>query len=191
MKKRNVGDETEVGTIVSEKLAFDNKFFSVIERVVKTPDGSIRAPQLLWDRQGKNFAVAVVITTDNKFVFVREPKYGQMETMLSLPTGGVQKGESPLLAAQREFREETGYEADNWTALRDGMPVIDFADKTDGGEHYFFFGINARKVGEPEREVVLLSEKDSRALIHRSDSQLKIAMSIVGLILVMTSGLPE
>ncbi len=180
---RTPGEKTEVGKIISERVAFGNKYFTVIERVVETPDGKTREPQLLWDRGGKRFAVAVAITPESRLVLIREPKYGQMRNMLVVPTGAVKKGETLEQAADREFTEETGYKAENWFRLRD-EPVIDFADKTDGGEHYFFFGFNAVKVAEPEefREIVLLDFITAEELVRgKSELRLEIAMSLAAL----------
>ncbi len=110
---RTPGEKTEVGTIVSETKVLDNKFFPVIERVIQTPDGGTREPQLLWDRSGKVFSVAIARTPEGKFVLIREPKYGQMKQMLVVPTGAVKKDETPEQAANREFIEETGYNVTN------------------------------------------------------------------------------
>jgi hypothetical protein len=115
MNKRQAGDKTEVGTIVSETTALDNRFFTVIEWVVKTLDGVTWDPQLLWDRQGKTFVVAIGITNCNhsdlknlvpkQLILVRESKYGQMKKILTAATGMVEKNETLLEAAQREFLE--------------------------------------------------------------------------------------
>lgn len=176
---RTPGEVTEVGTIISETKALDNKYFPVIERVIQTPDGETREPQLLWDRGGKTFAVAIALTPDNQFVLIREPKYGQMKKMLVVPTGAIKKDETPEQAAAREFLEETGYEVESWVMLRQ-TPVVDFADKTDGGEHFFFFGRNARKVQEPEqyREVILLGPDSVQQALLR---EVQVAVSLVGL----------
>jgi len=159
---RKVGEETEVGTIVEEKRVFDHPFFPVVSRVVKTPDGTARDEQLLWDRYGKKFVIAVVTDEKGRYILVEEPKYGCMKRMISAPTGAVKKNESALDAAKRELLEETGYEAYGWELLlRD--PIVDFADKSDGGEHLIFRGKKACKVTEPknsEQKVLILSSLD-------------------------------
>ncbi len=187
---REPGDVTEVGTIVEEKVAFDHPFFPVVSRVIETPDGVRRDEQLLWDRGGREFAIAVVTDPEGNYVLVEEPKYGQMRRMVSAPTGGVKKGESPLTAAEREFLEETGYEASNWRFAQLG-PIADFADKVDGGWHYICVADNARKVKEPrnlEQKVLMLPVFEIEYVIRASKMP---AMSMVALLLVLHNGHEE
>jgi 8-oxo-dGTP pyrophosphatase MutT (NUDIX family) len=157
---RKIGEETEVGTIVAERRVFNHPFFPVVSRVVKTPDGTMRDEQLLWDRYGKKFIIAVVTDQEGRYVLVEEPKYGCMKRMISAPTGGMKKCEYPLDAAKREFLEETGYEAGGWRFLKATSPIVDFADKSDGGEHLIVVANNAHRVADPknpEQKVHVLS----------------------------------
>jgi len=41
---------------------------------------------------------------------------------LELPAGGIDPNEEPIIAAKREFREETGFEAHNLTFLGEFYP---------------------------------------------------------------------
>ncbi|MBI4224894.1 MAG: NUDIX hydrolase [Candidatus Sungbacteria bacterium] len=186
MSQRQPNDTTEVGKIVSESIAYDNPFFKVTRRIVETSGGIIREPQFLWDRQGRSFSVVIGHTNAGNIILVREPKYGQMKRMLTAATGGVKKDETPLDAAKREFTEETGYGATNWIILRED-PMVDFSDKIDGGEHYFFLATGAYLVKMPESEVVLIDPKRARNLLRGrlDDMHLEIAMSWVALTLAL------
>lgn len=179
---RMAGEETEVGIILKEERVFDHSFFPVLRRVVRDSNGTERE-QLLWDRFGKSFVVAVACTEDKHFVLIREPKYGQMRKLLTCPAGAIKRGEKPKEAANREFREETGYQADNWIVLRH-TPLIDFPDKIDGGEHYIFMGFNAVRITDPEpgRELILVSlEGIQKILDDQGSLKLEIAMSYVAI----------
>lgn len=179
---RKVGDQTPVGEIDSERMAFDNKFYPVIERVVKTPEGALREPQLLWDRSGKRFVAAVVTDEAGRYVLVRERKFGQMRLMVSTPTGGIKQGETDEAAAAREVLAETGYTADRWYNRHIG-PFVDFADKTDGGEHVLVVAKNARKITEPRdpgQELILATEAHLMQLIFGGD----VPMMSVGMLLM-------
>jgi len=64
-----------------------------------------------------NWANVVAITADKKIVLVRQYRHGVDDLTLELPGGAVHIGEDPLLAAQRELEEETGYTAKEWKLL--------------------------------------------------------------------------
>ena len=53
----------------------------------------------------------IALTPDNKVVATWQFRVGPEMVMMEVPGGLVEKGESPEDAAQRELREETGYES--------------------------------------------------------------------------------
>lgn len=54
--------------------------------------------------------VSVLVEKDNSFLMVHQLRYGTMEITSETPSGTVEKGESPITAACRELKEETGIE---------------------------------------------------------------------------------
>ena len=56
-------------------------------------------------------AIVLAIDKDGKLLLTREYRPRYNKCMWFLPTGRLEKGESPRKAAQRELREETGYRA--------------------------------------------------------------------------------
>ena len=59
----------------------------------------------------------VAVTEDGRLVMIRQFRFGVGYTTLEIPGGMVDPGESPLVAAQRELLEETGYSGGTWHSL--------------------------------------------------------------------------
>jgi 8-oxo-dGTP pyrophosphatase MutT (NUDIX family) len=74
------------------------------------------------------------LTPANEVVMVEHYKHGPGVVSLELPAGGIEEGDTPLGAAQRELLEETGMVASDWLAL--GRYFID-GNRGCGAVHGF------------------------------------------------------
>ena len=64
----------------------------------------------------------IAITDDGQYVMERQYRHALGNTCYELPCGVMEEGETPLEAAQRELKEETGYSGGEWTHLMDIAP---------------------------------------------------------------------
>jgi len=94
--------------------AYENAWIRVREDTVTRPDGTAGVYGVVEMRHASVFVVAV--TETDEVVLVDLFRYPTGTGSVEVPAGG-SDGEEPLLAARRELREETGLEADRWTAL--------------------------------------------------------------------------
>jgi len=76
---------------------------------VELPDGARIEYGVL---ESGGFAAVVPVTRGGEVVFVRQWRQPLDAFTLELPSGGVDVGEEPELAARRELLEETGYRAE-------------------------------------------------------------------------------
>jgi len=69
-------------------------------------------------------SVALIVkNAKEQLAFVSSIRYVQgIEDSLELPAGGIDPNENPLDAAKREFKEETGFEAQNLSFLGEFYP---------------------------------------------------------------------
>ncbi len=58
--------------------------------------------------------IIIPVLDDGKLLLVRQYRYLQEKFSLEFPRGGIETDETPLVAAQREFLEETGQSASSY-----------------------------------------------------------------------------
>jgi 8-oxo-dGTP pyrophosphatase MutT (NUDIX family) len=64
-----------------------------------------------------NWINVTAITTDGQLVMIRQYRHGLAQISYELCAGVVDPGEDPLVAAQRELLEETGFGGGNWELM--------------------------------------------------------------------------
>ena len=83
--------------------------FDIEKVLIELPDGRQRYYDLV---QHCPAVVIIPVTDDGNILFVRQDRIGAEKELLELPAGLINDGEDPDPAAERELREETGYEGD-------------------------------------------------------------------------------
>ena len=100
--------------IVSSREVLKNKLFSVHEEVAKDPSG-FEIKRFIVRHPGS--AVMMPVDDEKRILLVKQFRLPAESELWELPAGRIDPGESPLVAAKRELREETGYSANKWTTL--------------------------------------------------------------------------
>jgi ADP-ribose pyrophosphatase len=93
-------------------------------------------------------AVAIVaVDLHERVVFVRQQRPAVGGQVLELPAGGVSDDESPLAAARRELREETGLHGGEWFEAASFFTTPGFCD-----ERIHLFVATGLEDGDPDPE---------------------------------------
>ncbi|MCE7983839.1 MAG: NUDIX hydrolase [Caldilinea sp. CFX5] len=110
----------------------NGRFLQVEHHTVQLPDGRVieEWPWVITP----DYVNVVVTTIAGKFLLFRQPKYAVAGLSLAIVGGYLEPGEDPLLAAQRELLEETGYAAPEWMTL--GQFAVD-GNRGCGTAHLF------------------------------------------------------
>lgn len=93
---------------------------------VELPGGQIATREIVHHKPA---AAALAITDEGKALFVKQFRKAIEQSIYEIPAGLIDPGESPLLAAQRELFEETGYVADHWEKITEFYTSVGFCDE--------------------------------------------------------------
>jgi ADP-ribose pyrophosphatase len=142
-----------------------SKYLQVERHTVELPDGQTISdwPWLIMP----DYVNILVVTEEGTFLCFRQPKYGAGGITLALAGGLIELGEEPLVAAQRELLEETGYEAPQWISL--GGYAVD--GNRGAGTCYLFLALGARLVAE-----VTADDLEEQQLLYLSRAELEQAL---------------
>lgn len=164
-------------TRLDTEVMYEGSFMRVHKDRVRLPDGTESSREYLTHPG----AVTVLALLGNgKLVLERQFRYAPQREFIELPAGKIDHGEDPLLTAQRELLEETGYVADEWIHLATTWPCIGYADERM--EYYLARGLRheGRQLDDGEfLEVFELPLADALEWIRQG--KINDSKSIVGL----------
>ena len=78
----------------------------LLRRTFQMPDGAVGVYDIKLEPQ---VVCILALTADQQVILARQFRPGPEQILLELPGGCVEIGETPLLGAERELLEETGY----------------------------------------------------------------------------------
>ena len=151
----------------SRETVYDGgRWLTLERRELELPNGQV-IPDWLW-LEMPSYAIVIAVTEGGAFLLFRQTKYA-VEGVTLAPVGGyLEHGEDPLLAAQRELREETGYEAPEWVTL--GQFVVD--GNRGAGLAHLYLATNAREV-----TAIHADDLEEQELLHLSRAEIEDALA--------------
>ncbi|UTH76522.1 NUDIX domain-containing protein [Chromobacterium sp. IIBBL 290-4] len=172
-------------TVLDTKVEHANPYFQVWNQQVRLPDG-----QLIhyFSARHDRSAVGALAIENNRVLLVRQYRLLIDREVWAIPAGGVEIGEAPAGAAERELREETGY------AARSIRPFIayhpTFGSSTQLFEIFLAEGLDQVSPDIDGNEVLQVRWFDCAELLRLiANGDMPDSLSLVPILLAMQRGL--
>ena len=133
---------------------------------VELPDGRIIPEYYVLEYP--NWVNVIAITKDGRFVMEKQYRHGLGVESIEIPCGVMEKGEEPLITAQRELLEETGYGNGEWSLLMTVSPNPGAMNNIP----YCFLALGVEQIAEQSLDdtedltVTLMSEDEVKTLLE-------------------------
>lgn len=165
---------------LSSREVYRNPWLRVREDVAQMPNGRTTIYGVCEFPGG---AGVLPFVDDEHVIMVRQYRYVQRENhRWEMPTGGIHPGESPVEAAQRELREEIGYEAAELVPLHSFYSSKSVCDETC---HLFLGRGLTRTVDVPDEteflEIATLPFEEVLQLVL--SGEIRDAMTVIAVLL--------
>lgn len=110
------GSGPHMERITRVRTLFKGRKMRVVETRIDFGNGKKGAWEMAYT-DPKYGAAILAVDERERVILVRQFKPSTRGRMLTLPTGGIEKTETPLQCAKKELLEETGYRARQWKFL--------------------------------------------------------------------------
>ena len=110
---------SEVAQLLSSEVVYQGPLFRVLHDKLLEPGGKPSERDVI--RHNGSVVILAIDSSKSKknpwIVIERQYRHAANQFLWELPAGKLEAGEDPLLGAQRELAEETGYHAKKWKPL--------------------------------------------------------------------------
>jgi ADP-ribose pyrophosphatase len=172
-----------LGETLSTRRGFDGKLVHVRVDKVRLPSGRVTVRETV-EHPG---SVAIVgVTRDRQVLLLRQSHHAIQETLLGIPAGTLEPGETPEACARRELHEETGYRAGALTELASYFTSPGYSDE----RMTIFRADDCGPAGgaiDPDEliRVTLVPLAEIPQLVEPGPSQVQEAKTLIALLLLL------
>jgi ADP-ribose pyrophosphatase len=114
------------GQTDSKTLIHTGRVFNVFQEIVTLPNGAAIKLDVI---RHPGAAAIVPLTRNQTVIMLEQYRHAVGGTIWEIPAGTLDDKETPLICAQRELTEETGYTAAAWQKLGEITPLPGYSDE--------------------------------------------------------------
>ena len=177
------GEDPPQAETLSTRRGFDGVHVHVRVDEVRLPSGRIASREVV---EHPGSVAIVAVTTEGSVLLLRQRHHPIGRTLLGIPAGTLEPGESPETCARRELEEETGYRAGRLTPLATHFTSPGYTDE----RMTIFYAEDCEPVGgviDPDELIHLapVPLAEIGRLVAPGPEQLADAKTLIGLLLLL------
>lgn len=150
---------------VSSEVLLDGGFLQYRKDTVRLPNGETSTREYVVH---PGAVVVIPYLDDDTLLLIKQFRYPVGLTMIEFPAGKIDPGEDPLVCAQRELQEETGYTATHWQRVGQMHLAVGYSDEII--HIYAARGLQAGEQSLDEEEFVQVFEADVSTFLDWCDA---------------------
>ncbi len=163
-----MSDKNNLPVRLERETIFKSDYMSLHIDRVQQPNGAIIERFHFVDYPRP--AVGMVVENEQgQVVLCRVPRYTSSSCNWSIPAGGIDPGEDALVSAQREVREETGFESTEHRLVYSYYPQQGSSNK----QFQIVFCTAGKQIGQPDpdeiSEVRWFTRQEVEGLLERQE----------------------
>lgn len=167
-------------TVLGSEYLSKEPWFTVRRDHVKLPNGNEISNYYVYEYP--DWVCTLAITKEKKYLLVQQYRHGLGQTSLELCAGVCEKEDpSPLVSAQRELLEETGYGNGKWEEIM----ITSANPGTHTNQTYCFLATDVEKISEQNLEpseditVYLLTLEELKKLLLNDEIKQSMHAAVI------------
>jgi len=117
MPEKSFAFDVKPWLTVEENKEYSTPIFNLLKRRTRLDSVDENLEGDFYILEAPPWINVIPITPDGEIILVEQFRHGTQSRTLEIPGGMVDAGENPLVGAQRELLEETGYSSESWKSL--------------------------------------------------------------------------